>query len=86
MLRPSVQLPAGIHGWARYKDFGRTGKGNWLRTASKRRCVRLPDEDGEGLGGPIPQYRKTTPYTVGLMSQGPDVDTALALFVCMTYK
>ena len=26
MLRPSVQLPAGIHGCARYKDFGLHGK------------------------------------------------------------
>src|SRR4030088_1807251 len=26
LLRPSVQLPAGIHGWALYKDFGRDGK------------------------------------------------------------
>jgi hypothetical protein len=27
LLRPSVQLPAGIHGCAVYKDFGRDGKG-----------------------------------------------------------
>src|ERR1700742_2493985 len=27
LLRPSVQLPAGIHGWPRYKHFGRAGKG-----------------------------------------------------------
>src|ERR1700710_2066756 len=26
LLRPSVQLPAGIHGCAVYKDFGRQGK------------------------------------------------------------
>ena len=26
LLRPSVQLPAGIHGCAVYKDFGRYGK------------------------------------------------------------
>src|SRR5580704_10761988 len=30
LLRPSVQLPAGIHGCAVYKDFERDGKGNWL--------------------------------------------------------
>ena len=30
LLRPSVQLPAGIHGCAVYKDFGREGKGKWL--------------------------------------------------------
>jgi len=27
LLRPSVQLPAGIHGCAVYKDFDRQGKG-----------------------------------------------------------
>ena len=27
LLRPSVQLPAGIHGCAVYKDFERNGKG-----------------------------------------------------------
>src|ERR1700716_2937633 len=27
LLRPSVQLPAGIHGCAVYKDFARDGKG-----------------------------------------------------------
>ena len=27
LLRPSVQLPAGIHGCAVYKDFERDGKG-----------------------------------------------------------
>src|SRR5262249_39911695 len=31
LLRPSVQLPAGIHGCAPYKDFGRIGKANRLR-------------------------------------------------------
>src|SRR6266576_1959950 len=36
LLRPSVQLPAGIHGWGRDKDFERDGKGyepNWPRPA-----------------------------------------------------
>jgi hypothetical protein len=28
LVRPSVQLPAGIHGWRGYKDFGASGKGN----------------------------------------------------------
>ena len=36
LLRPSVQLPAGIHGCAVYKDFDRHGKGNrpvfWVKT------------------------------------------------------
>jgi hypothetical protein len=26
LLRPSVQLPAGAHGWRLYKDFARLGK------------------------------------------------------------
>src|SRR3981189_2390417 len=35
LLRPSVQLPAGIHGCAVYKDFECNGKGNWrLRIAA----------------------------------------------------
>src|SRR5258708_37410190 len=29
LLRPSVQLPAGIHGCAVYKDFARDGKRSW---------------------------------------------------------
>src|ERR1700689_3749147 len=28
LLRPSVQLPAGIHGWRGYTDFERGGKEN----------------------------------------------------------
>ena len=39
LLRPSVQLPAGIHGCAVYKDFERNGKG-------KRRHLTYPGRAG----------------------------------------
>src|ERR1700742_3869451 len=35
LLRPSVQLPAGIHGWRGYRDFGRDGKGNGTENGLK---------------------------------------------------
>src|SRR5882724_7758387 len=43
LLRPSVQLPAGIHGCAVYKDFERAGKrscGVWssIRGYARRLC------------------------------------------------
>src|SRR5437660_5218088 len=48
LLRPSVQLPAGVCGCARYTDFGRLGKV----------CGRVfdPDRPGGavGTGPPIP--------------------------------
>src|ERR1700681_872640 len=48
LLRPSVQLPAGIHGCAVYKDFGRNGKGKAGRAMRTR-----PDRTAaSGGGGP----------------------------------
>src|SRR6266404_8717051 len=44
LLRPSVQLPAGIHGWRGLKDFERDGKGNepnWPRAAGVETDARL---------------------------------------------
>src|SRR5882724_2134841 len=35
LLRPSVQLPAGIHGCAGYKDFARDGKGTRNKKARR---------------------------------------------------
>ena len=40
LLRPSVQLPAGIHGCAVYKDFGRVGKGSSTECTGLRDGVR----------------------------------------------
>ena len=40
MLRPSVQLPAGIHGCAPYKDFGRHSKGKRCDGASGGLLIR----------------------------------------------
>src|SRR5438445_13401600 len=42
LLRPSVQLPAGIHGCAVYKDFERAGKrssGVWSRIHGRRQVA-----------------------------------------------
>src|ERR1700744_6082576 len=52
LLRPSVQLPAGIHGWRGYRDFGRDGKGKGAENGLKLSpSVALPGTCG-GLTSP----------------------------------
>src|SRR5215813_5625754 len=58
LLGPSVQLPAGIHGCAPYKDFGRNGKGKRRPLETLRPWCLTHDEDGAIL-----KIWKTTPCT-----------------------